>query len=62
MNADFFWPSNPWQGGGFLLVLASCVVCVCVHACACVHVDVCVHVCGGGNAVLAVLHGRDLYT
>ena len=45
MNADFFWPSNPWQGGGFLLVLASCVVCVCVHACACVCVCVCVFVC-----------------
>ena len=33
---------------------------VCVYVCVCV--DVCVRVCGGANAVLAVLHGRDLYT
>ena len=44
--------------------------CVCVRACvqACVHVcvyvqvDVCVRMCGSANAVLAVLHSRDLYT
>ena len=32
--------------------------CVGVYVC----VDMCVHVCGGANAVLAVFHGRDLYT
>ena len=45
-------------------------MCVCV--CVCVYVrcvgkravmgmDVCVRVCDGARAVLAVLHGRDLY-
>ena len=32
---------------------------VCVYVCVCV--DVCVRVCGGAGAVLAVLHGGDLY-
>ena len=40
-------------------------MCACVrayvHACVCVCGCV-VHVCGGANTVLAVLHGRDLYT
>ena len=42
--------------------------CVCVRACVCVCVCVrarareCVRVYGGANAVLAVLHDRDLYT
>ena len=37
-------------------------VCVsCVGRWAVVGMDICVRMCGGGSAVLAVLHGRDLY-
>ena len=44
-------------GVQFFFVFCHLSLCVCM----CVCVDVCMHVCGGANAVLAVLHGRDLY-
>ena len=40
--------------------MCVCVLC-CVGRWAVVSVDVCVRVCGGAGAVLAVLHGGDLY-
>ena len=50
------------------MVCARCVWCMCVCVCVCcvgrwavVCIDVSVRVCGDASAVLAVIHGRDLY-